>query len=93
MMDLRAVVEPPIAERAGVRRRTSELHALRTPLGTSERELGNRPPSLQVMQLCDVQFHLAIAGLDAHRIVYHAIAERDPVRAREAMHDHLADVL
>ncbi|KQU56702.1 hypothetical protein ASG84_18885 [Rhodococcus sp. Leaf278] len=127
VMDLRSVVEPPIAERAAVRHRASELRALRTPLETSERELENRPPSLQVMQLCDVQFHLAIAGLahnsmltrlvtetnewmapsrqasfqteqrmqrsvDAHRSIYHAIAERDPVRARKAMHDHLSDV-
>jgi GntR family transcriptional repressor for pyruvate dehydrogenase complex len=32
-------------------------------------------------------------SVDAHRSIYHAIAERDPVRARKAMHDHLADVL
>lgn len=128
VMDLRAVVEPPIAERAAVRHRPSELQGLRTPLETSERELAKRPPSLQVLQLCDVQFHLAIARLahnsmlsrlvtetndwmapsrqssfqteqrmqrsvDAHRSIYHAIADRSPVRARQAMHDHLADVL
>ncbi|MDI9956981.1 MULTISPECIES: FadR/GntR family transcriptional regulator [unclassified Rhodococcus (in: high G+C Gram-positive bacteria)] len=63
VMDLRSVVEPPIAERAAVRHRPSEIEVLREPLETSERELSRTPPSLQVLQVCDVQFHLAIARL------------------------------
>jgi GntR family transcriptional regulator, transcriptional repressor for pyruvate dehydrogenase complex len=63
VMDLRAVVEPPIAQRAALRRSVVELDLLREPLEASERELGVRPPSPDVIYTCDVRFHRAIARM------------------------------
>ncbi|MBY6412857.1 FadR family transcriptional regulator [Rhodococcus sp. BP-252] len=128
VMDLRAVIEPPIAERAALRHKTSELARLRGPLEASERALDEGNYSDAFLQRCDVEFHLTIAllahnpmlrklvdetnawmapsrqrafqtelrmrrSVDAHRLIYQAIADRDPRRAKNTMGRHIADVL
>jgi GntR family transcriptional repressor for pyruvate dehydrogenase complex len=74
VMDMRAVIEPPIAQRAATRRRESELDLLREPLEASEQELSQRPPRPDAMYACDVRFHRTIAKL-AHNAMLEKLVE------------------
>ncbi|WGW12515.1 FCD domain-containing protein [Saxibacter everestensis] len=63
VMDLRSVIEPPIAGRAATRRSDGELVLLREPLEAAEAELAKARPSVTEMQRLDVAFHSGIARL------------------------------
>lgn len=63
VMDLRAVIEPPIARRAAQRRSGDELDLILVPLKAAEEELATVSPSPERIQRLDVQFHTAIAEL------------------------------
>lgn len=63
VMDLRAVIEPPIAERAALRARGGELSALLRPLELAENELRQDKPSTALLVRLDVDFHIAVAKL------------------------------
>lgn len=63
VMDLRAVIEPPIASRAAQRRSYDEMEQLRLPLEAAEIELSSDEPSAERIQQFDVQFHTAIAAM------------------------------
>jgi len=63
VMDLRAVIEPPMAERAALRGRATELGALLHPLELAEAELRRDEPSMQLLVRLDVEFHAGVAKL------------------------------
>ncbi|MFC0452285.1 FadR/GntR family transcriptional regulator [Rhodococcus jostii] len=63
VMDLRAVIEPPIAERAAGRARDGELSALLKPLELAEYELQHEVPSIELLVRLDVEFHIGISKL------------------------------
>ncbi|MFE4194704.1 FadR/GntR family transcriptional regulator [Paenarthrobacter sp. NPDC056912] len=63
VMDLRAVIEPPMAERAALRARGSELSSLLRPLELAEAELRRDKPSMQLLVRLDVEFHSGVAKL------------------------------
>ena len=63
VMDLRAVIEPPMAERAALRGRATELGALLHPLELAEAELRRDEPSMQLLVRLDVEFHAGVARL------------------------------
>jgi len=63
VMDLRAVIEPPMAERAALRARAGELSALLQPLELAEAELRRDEPSMHLLVRLDVEFHTAVAQL------------------------------
>jgi GntR family transcriptional regulator, transcriptional repressor for pyruvate dehydrogenase complex len=74
VMDMRAVIEPPIAQRAASRRRAAELDLLCEPLEASERELTHRAPRPDTMYACDVRFHQTIAKL-SHNAMLEKLVE------------------
>ncbi|GAA4384181.1 FadR/GntR family transcriptional regulator [Tsukamurella soli] len=77
VMDLRSVVEPPIAERAAMRHRVAQLHLLRDPLEAAEAALLVRPMERDTLQRYDVLFHLAIAKVTYNPMLERLIAETD----------------
>lgn len=81
VMDLRGVVEPPIAERAAVRHSSRELALLERPLIASERELAKPDPSPAVLQQHDIEFHSAIA-----RVTHNPLL----IRLVDATHEWMA---
>lgn len=71
VMDLRTVIEPPMAERAARRRSDSELAALEVPLRAAETELSHPHPGVDEVQRCDIAFHAGIA-----RLTHNTLLER-----------------
>jgi GntR family transcriptional repressor for pyruvate dehydrogenase complex len=63
VMDLREVIEPPIACRAAQRRSNDELEEILAPVRGAEKELLETFPSRERIQQFDVAFHTAIAEL------------------------------
>lgn len=63
VMDLRAVVEPPLAERAALRADVSGLAALDRVLAAAEEELGRPEPSAPRLVALDLEFHTTVATL------------------------------
>jgi GntR family transcriptional regulator, transcriptional repressor for pyruvate dehydrogenase complex len=63
VMDLRAVIEPPMAERAALRASNGELAALLRPLDLAEHELRRENPSTPLLVRLDVEFHIGVAKL------------------------------
>ncbi|MDF3306827.1 FadR/GntR family transcriptional regulator [Rhodococcus sp. T2V] len=63
VMDLRAVIEPPIAARAAGRALEGELVTLLRPVELAERELRQPEPSVELLIRLDVEFHVVIAQL------------------------------
>lgn len=63
VMDLRAVVEPPITERAATRGTPAEIDALRTLVEESEAAARNGDQSFERYAVLDVEFHLALARM------------------------------
>ncbi|TFI42476.1 FadR family transcriptional regulator [Rhodococcus sp. 1R11] len=63
VMDLRAVIEPPIAERAAQRALSGELGLLLAPLERAEILLAKSTTSIDVLIQLDVEFHLCVAKL------------------------------
>lgn len=63
VMDLRAAIEPPIAQRAAARAYAGELTILLSPLERAEEELKSAQPSHQLLARLDVEFHLGLASL------------------------------
>ena len=127
VMDLRAVVEPPITERAAARGTSAEVEALRVLVDDSEAAAhGDEKNYARYVEL-DVEFHLALArmthnpfldrllqvtnewmapsrqsavqstrrilaSLAAHKLIFAAVADRDPDRASAAMREHLDQI-
>ncbi|MHC5560823.1 FadR/GntR family transcriptional regulator [Kocuria sp. U4B] len=63
VMDLRAVIEPPMAERAADRALDTELAALLRPLEQAEEEIRRDHPSIELLVRLDVEFHSEVARL------------------------------
>lgn len=63
VMDLRAVIEPPIAERAAQRNKSGELAGLLRSLEQAEAEIRRPEPSIELMVRLDVEFHTEVAKL------------------------------
>lgn len=63
VMDLRATMEPPMAERAAIRANDSELAELLRPLELAEEEMRREKPSTELLVRLDVEFHAKIAAL------------------------------
>jgi GntR family transcriptional repressor for pyruvate dehydrogenase complex len=128
VMDLRAAIEPPIAERAAVRAQVSEMDSLKGIVEEAEHELTAGTALTARLVELDVAFHLQIAhmtnnpmlvqmlevanewiamsrqpglqtqrrlqrSVTAHRLIYEAIAAREPTRAHSAMAMHIDEIL
>jgi GntR family transcriptional repressor for pyruvate dehydrogenase complex len=63
VMDLRAVIEPPIAERAAARARPAEITELSLLVEEAERQQTSPVPATERLVELDVAFHVAIARL------------------------------
>jgi DNA-binding FadR family transcriptional regulator len=63
VMDLRAVVEPPIAERAAARGTSAQVHALRELLEESEAAAQQGQRDYARYAVLDIEFHLALARM------------------------------
>lgn len=63
VMDLRAVVEPPITERAAARGTAAEVEALRALLEDSEDAAQEGAEAYRRYAVLDVEFHLALARM------------------------------
>jgi GntR family transcriptional regulator, transcriptional repressor for pyruvate dehydrogenase complex len=63
VMDLRAVVEPPITERAAARGTAAEIADLQTLLDDSEAAAREGEPAFAQYAVLDVEFHLALARM------------------------------
>lgn len=63
VMDLRAVVEPPIAERAAARGSSSQIKDLGDLVTKAEREQARDDPSIERFIALDVGFHTALARM------------------------------
>lgn len=63
VMDLRAVVEPPIAERAAARGSSSQVKDLGRLVGEAEQEHRRDAPSIERFIALDVSFHTALARM------------------------------
>jgi GntR family transcriptional repressor for pyruvate dehydrogenase complex len=63
VMDLRAVVEPPIAERAAARGTAAEIADLQTLLDDSAAAAREGEPAVERYAVLDVGFHLALARM------------------------------
>jgi GntR family transcriptional regulator, transcriptional repressor for pyruvate dehydrogenase complex len=63
VMDLRAVVEPPIAERAAARGTSTEVEALQALLEESRTAAHRGQPGFARYAVLDVEFHLALARM------------------------------
>ncbi|MFJ4171677.1 FadR/GntR family transcriptional regulator [Paenarthrobacter sp. NPDC089714] len=94
VMDLRAVVEPPMAERAALRARASELGVLLQPLELAESELRRREPSLQLLVRLDVEFHAAVAKLTRNPMLVQllGVANEWMAPSRERTHQTMARI-
>jgi GntR family transcriptional regulator, transcriptional repressor for pyruvate dehydrogenase complex len=63
VMDLRAVVEPPIAERAAARGTAAEIADLQTLLDDAEAAAREGEPAFGRYAVLDVEFHLSLARM------------------------------
>jgi GntR family transcriptional repressor for pyruvate dehydrogenase complex len=63
VMDLRAVVEPPITERAAARGTAAEIADLQTLLDDGEAAAREGEPAFAQYAVLDVEFHLALARM------------------------------
>ncbi|HEY6797111.1 MAG TPA: FadR/GntR family transcriptional regulator [Kineosporiaceae bacterium] len=63
VMDLRAVVEPPIAERAATRGTSAEVEALRALVEESEEAVRGGGQGYPRYVVLDIEFHLALARM------------------------------
>ncbi len=127
VMDLRGVIEPPIAERAAVRASDDQIAQLSDLVDQATAEMSRGVDPQRYVEL-DVAFHLTIAqmtmnpmlekllrvtnewmapsrrtpleterrirtSLAAHRLILHAIQQRDPQAASLEMGRHINDIL
>jgi DNA-binding FadR family transcriptional regulator len=61
VMDLRAVIEPPITARAAARARSVDLERLEDFVTQAERELESDALDIPTLMKLDIEFHIAIA--------------------------------